>query len=513
MDRSLLEKKALAELRQIASTLDLRGYQRMKKADLVDMIVGAGAADGTDSSSGNGSPSDETSQDASNSRASGDGDAGSDDGPARERARARQRDEDDRDDRGGDDGGDGDEDDDDRGGRNRNKQRRRKNRGGGNQPDLEDAEVREGVLDLLPEGYGFLRTTGYLSGSKDVYVSQSFVRRFSLRRGDRVRGPIRSNNRGNDKFPALARVDTIEGLTVDEHMDDRRADFRELTSVFPHERLRLETDAAPAAMRLIDVLAPIGKGQRGLIVSPPRAGKTTILKQLAHGIEANHPDVHVMVLLVDERPEEVTDFERATSGEVISSTFDRPAEDHTQVAELCLERAKRLVERGRDVVVLMDSITRLTRAYNLASPASGRTLAGGLDSGALYPPKRFFGAARNTEDGGSLTIIATALIETGSAMDDVIFEEFAGTANMELRLDQGLQRQRLFPAIDVQQSASRHEELLLDDDRLDTIRRLRRSLAQTDTTGAIELLTEHLAANATNDEFLDAFEKDGLETS
>ncbi len=510
MDRSLLEKKPLAELRQIASTLELSGYQRMKKADLVDLIVGAGES--ADATSGNGSSG------TSSKDADADGDDG-DGGQGRQRARARQRDdqddsERDRGDTSDGDGEDDDGDDDGQGGRNRNKQRRRKNRGGGNQQDLEDAEVREGVLDLLPEGYGFLRTTGYLSGSKDVYVSQSFVRRFSLRRGDRVRGPIRSNNRGNDKFPALARVDTIEGLTVDEHMNDRRADFRDLTPVSPDQQLRLETeDDAPMAMRMIDLLAPIGKGQRGLIVSPPKAGKTTILQQLARSIEANQPDVHVMVLLVDERPEEVTDFERAVTGEVISSTFDRPAEDHTQIAELCLERAKRLVERGRDVVVLMDSVTRLARAYNLAAPGSGRTLAGGLDSGALYPPKRFFGAARNVEDGGSLAIIGTVLVETGSRMDEVIFEEFAGTTNMELRLDRGLEQQRLFPAIDVHQSASRHEDLLLDDSQLDTVRNLRRALAQMDTTGALELLTERLGATASNDEFLCAFEKDGLDAS
>ncbi|MEX0868697.1 MAG: transcription termination factor Rho, partial [Nitriliruptoraceae bacterium] len=393
--------------------------------------------------------------------------------------------------------------------------RRRKGRGGqGNQPqeNLDDAEVREGVLDLLPEGYGFLRVTGYLSGSKDVYVSQSFVRRFDLRRGDLVAGPIR-RNKNNDKFPALARVDTVEGERVSQDgQPPKRVEFKDLTPLFPDERLRLETEEkSPIAMRLVDMIAPIGKGQRGLLVSPPKAGKTTVLKQLAHAIEANNPEVHLMVLLVDERPEEVTDFERSTKGDVISSTFDRPAEDHTQVAELTIERAKRLVEQGRDVVILLDSITRLGRAYNLAAPASGRILSGGIDSAALYPPKRFFGAARNIEEGGSLTIIASALIDTGSKMDEVIFEEFKGTGNMELRLDRRMEQKRIFPAIDIQGSGTRREELLLEADELGTIWKLRRLLSTMDSEAALQLLIDKLKATKSNSQFLQMIAKSNLQ--
>ena len=490
MDRSLLEKKQLAELREIASTLDLSGYQRMKKADLVDLIIGAGGGDASGNGNGSGNGSSGSSDDDTSAQEQGQ-DEGQDEG-ARQRARGRQRDDDRDQDRDDDGDGDDDGDDDDRGGRNRNKQRRRKNRGGNNQPDLDDAEVREGVLDLLPEGYGFLRTTGYLSGSKDVYVSQSYVRRFNLRRGDRVRGPIRANNRGNDKFPALARVDAVEGMDVDEHLDEQRPDFDELTASFPEERLQLASDDAPLAMRIVDALAPVGKGQRGLVVSPPRAGKTTVLRQLAQAVEAHQPDAQLMVLLVDERPEEVTDFQQATRGEVVSSTFDRPAEDHTAVAELAIERAKRLVERGRDVVVLVDSLTRLARAYNLAASGSGRSLGGGLDAGALYPPKRFFGAARNVQDGGSLTIVATCLVETGSAIDEVIAEEFAGTATMELRLDRDMAQQRRFPAVDVRRSGTHHEELLLDDAAQELASELRREVADVEPVEALDRLRDRL---------------------
>ena len=500
MDRNTLERKALAELREIASTLEIQGYQRLKKSDLVDRIVGT-----------NGSAAA-----ASNGNGSGHGD---DEGSSR---RTRVRDDDrerqsDRDDADDDPDGVDEADDDgsDDGNRNRARNRNKRNRtkrGGSQQQteDLSEAEVREGVLDLLPEGYGFMRCTGYLTGPKDVYVSQSFVRRFDLRRGDLVRGPIRQN-RGNDKFPALARVDAVEGLPLDEHQRTRRAEFRDLTPLFPDERLRLETpDRSPISMRIVDMMAPIGKGQRGLIVSPPKAGKTTILKQLARAIETNNPETHLMVLLVDERPEEVTDFERSTGGEVISSTFDRPADDHTQVAELCIERAKRLVERGRDVVILLDSITRLGRAYNLAAPASGRILSGGIDSAALYPPKRFFGAARNIEDGGSLTIIATALIETGSKMDEVIFEEFKGTGNMELRLDRKMEQKRIFPAVDVQASGTRREELLLRKDELEAVWKLRRVLAQMDSGAALELLIDKLRATTNNAQFLAMIAKSNL---
>jgi transcription termination factor Rho len=572
MDRTLLERKALAELRQIAGALELRGYQRMKKADLVDLIIGAGGPEGN-GGSGNGGSSDtpapsepgEGSGGSTRGSDTGDGSRDGDEGEqdrGRQRARggARARDDrgngardergdrgqdergdrgqdergdrgqdergdrgqdergdrgqDERGDRGQDDGSDG-EGDDDAGARNRAKrERRRKNRGQGGgqgQDNLDDAEVREGILDLLPEGYGFLRTTGYLAGVKDVYVSQSFVRRFDLRRGDRVSGPIR-RNRNNDKFPALGRVDAIEGVAVaDLQGQGRRPEFKDLTPLFPTERLRLAGgEKATMAMRLVDMLAPIGKGQRGLIVSPPKAGKTTILKQLAAAIEASDPDLHLMVLLVDERPEEVTDFERSTDGEVISSTFDRPAEDHTAVAELTIERAKRLAERGRDVVVLLDSITRLSRAYNVAAPASGKVMSGGIDSTALYPPKRFFGAARNIEEGGSLTIIATALIETGSKMDEVIFEEFKGTGNMELRLDRRMEQKRIFPAIDIKGSGTRREELLLAEEEIDTIWKLRRLLATMDAEAGLHQLIDKMKATKTNQQFLQLISKSNL---
>jgi transcription termination factor Rho len=530
MDRSLLERKALAELREIASTLDLDGYQRLKKSDLVDRIMNAGGGSG---GNGNGHADEPASEQGESSESRPAGDAGGQEHQqhdersrvrergSRETPRSDQQDTAGSDSRsGGDqrsraedtqgDAGDGQSDD---GGRPK-RDRRRKGRGGAGgqqQENLDDAEVREGVLDLLPEGYGFLRCTGYLSGSKDVYVSQSFVRRYGLRRGDKVAGPIR-RNKNNDKYPALARVDRIEGQSPDGSSQGKRVDFKDLTPLFPDERLRLEVvEHSPISMRIVDLIAPIGKGQRGLIVSPPKAGKTTVLKQLANAIETNNPETHLMVLLVDERPEEVTDFERSTKGEVISSTFDRPAEDHTQAAELCIERAKRMVERGEDVVILLDSITRLGRAYNLAAPASGRILSGGVDSAALYPPKRFFGAARNIEHGGSLTIIATALIETGSRMDDVIFEEFKGTGNMELRLDRKMEQKRIFPAIDIQASGTRREELLLGRDELETVWKLRRLLATMDTDASLQLLIEKLRATKSNQQFLQMIAKSNLQ--
>lgn len=446
----------------------------------------------------------------------GQGQRGSDDRGQEDGGQSQRGDQRGNDDRGQGQRGQGSDDQGGRGGNSNNKRDRRRKGRGPNQPqqqeNLDDAEVRDGVLDLLPEGYGFLRVTGYLSGNKDVYVSQSFVRRFDLRRGDRIGGPIR-RNKNNDKFPALARVDTIEGEEVSQDgVVPRRVEFKDLTPLFPDERLRLETETnSPIAMRLVDMIAPIGKGQRGLLVSPPKAGKTTVLKQLAHAIEANNPEVHLMVLLVDERPEEVTDFERSTRGEVVSSTFDRPAEDHTQVAELTIERAKRLVERGRDVVILLDSITRLGRAYNLAAPASGRILSGGIDSAALYPPKRFFGAARNIEGGGSLTIIASALIDTGSKMDEVIFEEFKGTGNMELRLDRRMEQKRIFPAIDIQGSGTRREELLLEPEELSTIWKLRRLLSTMDSEAALQLLIDKLKATKSNSQFLQMIAKSNLQ--
>ncbi len=363
-----------------------------------------------------------------------------------------------------------------------------------------------GLLELRDEGYGFLRTTGYLAGSKDVYVSASQVRRFALRKGDFVEGFTRPAA-SNEKYPALLRVDTVNGMTSDEARERPR--FEDLTPLFPDARLRLELLDNPLEMtgRIVDLISPIGKGQRGLIVSPPKAGKTTILKQIVYSIERNNPEVHLMVLLVDERPEEVTDMRRHVQrGEVVASTFDRPSDEHTAVAELTIERAKRLVELGTDVVIVLDGITRLARAYNLSAPASGRIMSGGVDSTALYPPKRFFGAARNIEEGGSLTIVATALIETGSRMDDVIFEEFKGTGNMELRLDRRLAERRIYPAIDVDASSTRHEELLFERNQLNQVWKLRRVLNALDSDGSsgrgLELLIDKMRTTKNNDEFL-----------
>ncbi|MGH2689085.1 MAG: transcription termination factor Rho, partial [Actinomycetota bacterium] len=338
-----------------------------------------------------------------------------------------------------------------------------------------EPEVRTGVLDVLPEGYGFLRTSGYLPGPEDVYVSLSQIRRFHLRRGDEIQGQVR-RPKESEKYQALLRIDTIAGMTPEEIVG--RPWFEKLTPLYPEERLRLELPDEPnmIAQRIIDLVAPIGKGQRGMIVSPPKAGKTTIMKQVANSITTNNPECHLIVLLVDERPEEVTDMQRSVRGEIVYSTFDRPSEDHIQVTELTLDRAKRLVELGKNVVILLDGITRLSRAYNLATPASGRILSGGVDSTALYPPKRFFGAARNIEQGGSLTILATALVETGSRMDEVIFEEFKGTGNWELRLDRRAAEKRIFPAIDIEASGTRKEELLLSSDELSLVWRLRRVL-------------------------------------
>jgi transcription termination factor Rho len=359
----------------------------------------------------------------------------------------------------------------------------------------------DGLLDLRDEGYGFLRTGGYLSSGNDVYVSLSQVRRFALRKGDFISGASRPAS-NSEKYPALLRIDTVNDMTPDEAR--ARPRFEDLTPLFPDQKLRLEVpgDTNNMVARIVDLISPIGKGQRGLIVSPPKAGKTTVLKQIAHSIETNNPEVHLMVLLVDERPEEVTDMRRSVKGEVVSSTFDRPSEEHTQVAELAIERAKRLVEMGRDVVIVLDGITRLARAYNLAAPASGRILSGGVDSAALYPPKKFFGSARNIEEGGSLTILATALIETGSRMDEVIFEEFKGTGNMELRLDRKLAERRIYPSIDVDGSSTRHEELLFERIQLQQVWKLRRVLNALEGGAGLELLMDKIKTTKSNDEFL-----------
>jgi transcription termination factor Rho len=377
--------------------------------------------------------------------------------------------------------------------------------GGQDQPYTGELVEVKGMLDLRDEGYGFLRCEGYLPSSKDVYVSISQARRFALRRGDYIEGACRPAS-NNEKYPALLRIDSVSGL--DPEVAKNRPKFEDLTPLFPDSRLNLEMpgDKDNLTARIVDLLSPIGKGQRGMIVSPPKAGKTTVMKQIAHSIEANNPDVHLMVLLVDERPEEVTDMRRTVKGEVIASTFDRPSDEHTQVAELAIERAKRLVEMGRDVVIILDGITRLARAYNLAAPATGRIMSGGVDSGALYPPKKFFGAARNIEEGGSLTILASALVETGSKMDEVIFEEFKGTGNMELRLDRRLSERRLYPAIDVNASSTRHEELLFERGQLQQVWKLRRVLNALASDGkdaaGLELLMDKIKTTGSNDEFL-----------
>ncbi|WP_407070176.1 transcription termination factor Rho [Mumia sp. Pv 4-285] len=358
-----------------------------------------------------------------------------------------------------------------------------------------------GILDVL-DNYAFVRTSGYLPGENDVYVSLSMVRKWGLRKGDAIVGQVRQPREGErkEKFNPLVKIESVNGMTIDEAK--QRVEFAKLTPLYASERLRLETEPTQMTGRIMDIVAPIGKGQRGLIVSPPKAGKTMVMQQIANAITTNNPECHLMVVLVDERPEEVTDFQRTVKGEVIASTFDRPATDHTTVAELAIERAKRLVELGHDVVVLLDGITRLGRAYNLAAPASGRILSGGVDSSALYPPKKFFGAARNIEDGGSLTILATALVETGSRMDEVIFEEFKGTGNMELRLRREFADKRIFPAIDVESSGTRREELLMSREELAIIWKLRRVLSALDGQQALELMLEKLKSTKSNVEFL-----------
>ena len=367
--------------------------------------------------------------------------------------------------------------------------------------EIKKGDTRDGILDILPEGYGFLRCNGYKPSEDDVYVSAGLIKKFRMRKGDMVSGPIRAP-RQKEKYPALIEPTTVND--ADPELLARRVDFNKLTPLFPDERLKLEEDGKPEKIlpRIIDLIAPIGKGQRGLIVSPPKAGKTTILKEIASSIAANNPEVYLMVVLVDERPEEVTDMQRSVDGEVVFSTFDRPPEEHTQVSRLAIERAKRLVEEGRDVVILLDSITRLARAHNLATPASGRILSGGVDSTALTPPKQFFGAARNIEGGGSLTILGTALVETGSKMDEVIFEEFKGTGNMELRLDRQLADKRIFPAIDVTPSGTREEQRLVSPAELESLWALRRVLVALEGGAATELLIAKLKDTKSNDAFL-----------
>jgi transcription termination factor Rho len=488
--RAELQEKSVNDLRTIAAAVGIE-TDGLQKAKLIDQILHSdGVTVSTEpppidlpaASPVLDSPAGEQTAGANGSSDDDDsGDDSSDDGSSEDRSEDRQYD-----------------------GQSRGKRRRRRPGGGGQQqqqiPESE-MEVREGILDILPEGYGFLRVTGYLPGELDVYVSASQIRKFGLRKGDQIDGPIRPP-RSQEKFPALTRILSVNGMTADEARE--RPKFSKLTPLFPDVRLRLEVDGNPnhTLARIIDLIAPIGKGQRGLIVSPPKAGKTTVLKEIAHSIEANNPECYLMVVLVDERPEEVTDMQRSVKGEVVYSTFDRPAEEHTQVSDLALERAKRLVEMGTDVVILLDSITRLARAHNLATPASGRILSGGVDSTALYPPKRFFGAARNIEEGGSLTIMGTALVETGSRMDEVIFEEFKGTGNMELRLDRGLADRRIYPAVDISQSGTRKEELLFDRSELLQVWKLRRVLLALEPGAALELLIDRLKTTKSNSDFL-----------
>jgi transcription termination factor Rho len=484
--RAQLQSKTIDELRQIADAVGIE-TDGLQKSKLISALVDAGQV-------ADASPTEDldlpqitvrTDRPVSEETDVSDGD----DGPEISAPEPR-------------DGGRPDYDDQRQGG-NRNRNRRRRGGGGRDEEFIpeEDLETREGLLDILPEGYGFLRVTGYLAGDKDVYVSANQVRKFRLRKGDIVSGPIRPP-RSKEKFAAVVRIDKVNGMTSEEAM--RRPKFESLTPLFPDQRLRLEVDGKGDGIltRIVDLIAPIGKGQRGLIVSPPKAGKTTVLQEIAQAITTNNPECYLMVVLVDERPEEVTDMQRSVKGEVIYSTFDRPAEEHTQVSELALERAKRLVEMGTDVVILLDSITRLARAHNLATPASGRILSGGVDSQALYPPKRFFGAARNIEEGGSLTILGTALVETGSKMDEVIFEEFKGTGNMELRLDRKLADKRIYPAIDIEASGTRKEELLFDRTELTQVWKLRRVLLALESGAALELLIDRLKTTKSNADFL-----------
>ncbi len=368
----------------------------------------------------------------------------------------------------------------------------------------ESDEVVEGILELLPDGYGFLRGNNYLSTPKDVYVSPIQIRRFKLDTGDRIKGIKRQAKEG-ERFPALIFVGEVNGESPDKAMKRKR--FDDLIPIYPQERLKLEASSTDYTMRIMDLMSPIGKGQRGMIVAPPKAGKTTILKKIANSISTNNPEVELIVLLIDERPEEVTDMKRSVNGEVIYSTFDEQPEHHVKVAEMVVERAKRLTEQGKDVVILLDSITRLARAYNLVVPSSGKTLSGGFDPSALYKPKRFFGAARNTEDAGSLTILASALVDTGSRMDEVIFEEFKGTGNMEVCLDRSLSEKRIFPAIDINKSGTRRDDLLLSEKELETVNAIRKALSSLTTADITEKILSKMLKTKTNSEFIETFSK------
>ena len=520
MEKSALEGKVAAELHQIASDLGIEGHKGLKKADLIDRILshanGASEARSEPAAPQGapaGAPSTRTEEHRAEpggepradvrERPSGNGDVRQRE-PREDRApheRFERRD-DRREPERGPGGGPGRE-----GRRRPSREERRRQREERRQREVEmreeeiaTAPTATGLLDVLPEGYGFLRTSGFLPGQQDIYVSLSQVRRFMLRKGDTVTGKVRQP-KDSEKYFALLQIDTVNG--VDPETAKQRPVFEKLTPLFPHDRFRLETGPTDVTGRIIDMVAPIGKGQRGMVVSPPKAGKTTVLKNIANGIINSAPDTHVIILLVDERPEEVTDWQRTVMpAEVVYSTFDKPPDQHIQVTELVLERAKRLAEMGQDVAIILDSITRLARAYNLAAPASGKILSGGIDSTALYPPRRFFGAARNIEEGGSLTIIASALVETGSRMDEGIFEEFKGTGNMELRLDRQMAEKRLFPAINVEASGTRKEELLLPTEELALVWRLRRVLHALEPGAALELLTDKIRQTKSNEQFL-----------
>jgi len=518
-----LKGMLLPDLKKMAQGLGIAGASSMRKGDLISAIQqvhGKPAAPKAARSAATGADAESKPRERDQRQERPDRQERQDNrGDRSERAdrperqdrsdRGERGERDDRDDRRSDRPGREDRgDNDNRRRRGRDRFRDRRERRGSSyneaEPEISEDDVLvpvAGILDVL-ENYAFVRTSGYLPGPNDVYVSLSMVRKYGLRKGDAVTGAIRQPRDGErrEKFNPLVRVESINGMDLE--ASRQRPDFSKLTPLYPQDRLRLETVPTNLVTRVIDMVAPIGKGQRGLIVSPPKAGKTMVLQSIANAIATNNPECHLMVVLVDERPEEVTDMQRSVKGEVIASTFDRPAEDHTTIAELSIERAKRLVELGHDVVVLLDSMTRLGRAYNLAAPASGRILSGGVDSAALYPPKKFFGAARNIENGGSLTILATALVETGSRMDEVIFEEFKGTGNMELKLDRRLADKRIFPAIDVDSSGTRKEELLMSGEELKIVWKLRRVLHALDQQQSIELLLSKLRDTQTNNEFL-----------
>src|SRR6266542_582204 len=506
MEKSVLEGKVASELHTIAAGLGIGGHQKLKKAELVDAILAAGR-DGHAGADTDPSPprpaeaqreapasAEQQTQASDNGESTAaatrteprevrepDGRPGGRPGPeGRPGAEGRPGQE-------GRPGPDGGRRRLSREERRRFREERRQREVEAREEEIATAPTATGLLDVLPEGYGFLRTAGYLPGPEDIYVSLSQVRRFMLRKGDVVTGKVRQP-KDSEKYFALLQIESVNG--VDPETAKQRPVFEKLTPLFPHERFRLES-------------SPIGKGQRGMVVSPPKAGKTTVLKNIANGILTSNPETHVIVLLVDERPEEVTDWQRTVqAAEVVYSTFDKPPDQHIQVTELVLERAKRLAETGQDVAIILDSITRLARAYNLAAPASGKILSGGIDSTALYPPRRFFGAARNIEEGGSVTIIASALVETGSRMDEGIFEEFKGTGNMELRLDRSLSEKRLFPAINVDASGTRKEELLMPTEELALVVKLRRVLHALEPSAALELLTDKIRATKSNEQFL-----------